>query len=211
MALKTRLSFSLILAIAFLTFTGCGAPKSPAGKKLGNLTIRSLANEGLSLTGNFTTAYYAFHDENRITLVLLDGSEESPDQALVIRMMWLPRGAKTPVNPNATNASFKHIVFAGDNREIVGVYGGGGYLYPKQNPGKKKINAAIWDGNMALQHASKGFADRLGHVQIDGKFKVLRDDEKVASLLESLEAQLKEKLGYPLLVQNDAVELEPEM
>lgn len=211
MALKTRLFCTLILTLGFLTLTGCGAPKSPAGKSLGNLTIRSLAHEGLSLTGNFTTGYYAFHDVNRITLVLLDGAEQAPDQALVIRMMWLPRGAKTPVNPNATNASFKHIVFAGENRDIVGVYGGGGYLYPKQKPGKKKINAAIWDGSMVLQHATKGFADRLGHVQIDGKFKVTRDDEKVASLLETLEVQLKDKLGYPLLVQRDTVKSESKM
>ena len=205
MALKPRLFSILLLAVFAVSFAGCGAPKSPSGKKLGDLTIRSLTQQGVSLTGKFKTGYYAYHDDNRITLILLDGDEQAPSQLLVARMLWLPRGSKTPVNRNATNATFKYIIYAGADRNIVGVYGGGGYLYPKQKPGKDHLNCAIWHGSMALQHLSKGFADRLGRVQIDGKFKVIRDDQKVASMLKQLESELAKKLGYPIMVKRDAL------
>jgi hypothetical protein len=214
MAFKTGLIRSLLLVALLLTFTGCGAPKSPSGKKLGALTIRSLEKDGLTLTGKFKTGYFAFHDANRVTVVLLDGNEDAPDQALIIRMLWLPRGSKTPVNRNATNATIKHIVFAGENRSIVGVYGGGGYFYPKQNPKatRKHLDAAIWDGSMALQHASKGFADRLGRVQIDGKLKnIIHDDAKVEALLDALDSEVSQKVGYKVLVQRDAQLLDASM
>jgi len=204
MAFKLRLFSVLILAVFVVSLAGCGAPKSPTGKKLGDLTIRSLAHQGVSLTGKFKTGYYAYHDDNRITLILLDGDEQAPDQLLVARMLWLPRGSKTPVNRNATNAIFKYVIYAGGDRNIVGVYGGGGYLYPKQKPGKDHLNCAIWDGSMALQHLSKGFVDRLGRVQIDGKFKVIRNDQKVATLLKQLESELAGKLGYPIMVKREA-------
>lgn len=187
-----------LLSLVLLVLTGCGTPQSPSGKKIGDLTIRSLVNENLSLTGQFQAGYYQFHDENRITLVLMEGSEEAPDQVLIVRMLWLPRGSKTPVNRNATNAAIKHIIFAGVNHEIVGIYGGGGYYYPKQTPGKNTIKGAIWDGSMALQHQTAGFADRLGRVQIDGKITITREDEKVQALLKSMEEDLSRKMGYKI-------------
>jgi hypothetical protein len=190
-----------LVCLLLLTLSGCGAPKSPSGKKIGDLSIRSIIHPGVSLTGKFKTGYYEYHDENRMTMVLFEGDEASPEQILIIRMLWLPRGSKTPVNRNATNATIKHIVFAGEDRSIVGVYGGGGYYYPKQKPGKDKINGAIWDGAMELLHASKGFADRLGRVNIDGNLKVHRNDAKVEETLKSLESELANKLGYKVMVE----------
>ena len=190
-----------LVCLLLLTLSGCGAPKSPSGKKIGDLSIRSIVHPGVSLTGKFKTGYYAYHDDNRMMLMLFEGDEASPEQILIVRMLWLPRGSKTPVNRNATNASFKHIVFAGDDRSIVGVYGGGGYYYPKQKPGKDRISGGIWDGAMELLHASKGFADRLGRVQIDGNLKVTRDDAKVEEALKALESELATKLGYKVMVQ----------
>ncbi|HAI13286.1 MAG TPA: hypothetical protein DCM28_16380 [Phycisphaerales bacterium] len=203
MSKRLSLFTSFIICGALLTVVGCGAPKSPAGKKIGDLTIRSLVNQGVSLTGKFKVGYYAYHDDNRMTMVLFEGDETAPQQVLIVRMLWLPRGSKTPVNRSATNASIKHIVFAGADRNIVGVYGGGGYYYPKSKPGKDRIKGAIWDGSMDLLHASKGFADRLGRVQIDGNLKVTRDDEKVEATLKSLEEELAGKIGYKVMVKRD--------
>lgn len=203
MALKSGLICTILSAALLLNLAGCGAPKSPSGKKLGDLTIRSLEKDGVTLTGKFKTGYFAFHDRDRITMVLFDGSEEAPNQVLIVRMMWLPRGSKTPVNRAATNATLKDIVFAGKKRNVVGVYGGGGYFYPKQNPSAKRhhIDGAIWDGNMALQHCAKGFADRLGHVQIDGKLKhIIHDNAKVDAILKNLDTELTQKIGYKVLM-----------
>lgn len=203
MSHRSGLITALLLCLTLLTFAGCGAPQSPSGKKISDLTIRSIEHEGVSLTGKFKNGYYAYHDDNRMTLVLFEGDEASPQQVLIVRMLWLPRGSKTPVNPNATNAAIKQIIFAGENREIVGIYGGGGYYYPKSKPGKDHVKGAIWDGSMELLHASRDFADRLGRVQIDGNLKVTRDDEKVAATLKQLEEELAQKIGYKVMVQRD--------
>lgn len=203
MSKRSGLIISLLACFVPLTVTGCGTPQSPSGKKIRDLTIRSIVNDGVSLTGKFKHGYYAYHDDNRMTLVLFEGDEASPDQVLIVRMLWLPRGSKTPVNRSATNAAIKHIVFAGADRNIVGVYGGGGYYYPKGKPGKDRIKGAIWDGSMQLLHASRDFADRLGRVQIDGNIKVTRDDEKVQAALKNLEEELAVKIGYKVMVQRD--------
>ncbi len=192
--------FCFILFIGFVP--GCGTIdtiKQISGKQLSELAVRSLDHEDTVLQGNFQTRLYHYHDDNRLTILLIEGEVENPSQVLIIRMLWRPRGSKTPVSANATNATFRHLVFAGNNS--VGIYGGGGYFYPKGKLGKAKIKGAIWDGTLALQHKAPNFVDRLGRAKIEGKFKLQRDDAAVNALLKKINILVRQKLGYPVLVK----------
>ncbi len=194
----------LIAAGLLLTVSACSVG-NPVG-----LTVRG-QNETdttpVQLTGDFRAAYYADTDPNNITFVLIDGDENQPTQAVVIRLFWRPRAGRTPLQKTATNCTISYLVFAPDpdndrrNPGQVGVYTGAGFLMPASAPGPAQLVADMWDASLRLDTRSDRFADLLGQATLTGSFEARRDPAKVDALLQQLNRALTDRLGFPRLVQ----------
>ena len=172
------------------------------------LAVTSRDDAGTRLRGDFDTAYYAFDSANSVTVVLLAGPEESPTQAATIRLFWAPQAGKTPISPEATNATVQYIVFADRRTEAgffreVGVYNGAGYLYLDGKPGVAQLTGSLWQSDLLLADRSERFNDLLGQSRIAGSFSARRDEQKVSQLLRQLNHRISGRLGYPRLVRAD--------
>jgi hypothetical protein len=202
---------ALIVAAAMLLTmcTGCSSLKPSNWRTLpsffggfsgagGDLTMHSTTDKNVTLQGIFDSGIYAAADRNTATVVLFDGPPESPTQVVTIRMFWNPQAGRTPVDPTATNATIQYIIFAGDE---VGIYSGAGYLYPKDDLDGDTFAGGIWQSTLRLADKTEGFVDRLGSAQMDGKFKVTRDDVHIDQKLHQLNVQIRERLGRSRLVQ----------
>ncbi len=211
-------SNSALLRSAFLAPVYCLLTTvllSSASCSIGNpagLTLRGQADADsapVSLRGRFDTAYYREADDNTVTFVLLDGDEASPTQAAVVRLFWRPRAGRTPLEETATNCTISYLVFADDpdgdvrNAGQVGVYVGAGFLFPGSKPGPAELTADLWDATVRLDTRSDRFADLLGTATMTGSFEARRDPAKVNELLNQLNRQVTQRLGFPRMVRND--------
>ena len=181
----SRLCVILVLA---LMCTGCAG---------GRLALRSAERDERVLVGNFSQSIYGFDDRNTLHVLLIEGDPQSPSQAVHVEMYWAPRAGRTPIDPLATNAVIRYIVFTGEG---AGIYGGAGYLFPHSKPGGGNFRAEVRSSSLRLQDASAGFADRLGLATATGEFLAQRDDLGAQRLLRQLRLQVHQRLGYPKLV-----------
>lgn len=195
--------WSVALAVA-----GCTSPLAAVGSPQG-LTITGQAESGVGgavkLTGDFSTAYYSYTDANTVTFVLLDGPEDSPTQAAVVRLFWRPRAGRTPLEPTATNVTIQYLVFAGRGNASgdgqVGVYTGAGFLMPSEKPGATKLSADFWNATLQLDTRTDLFRDLLGQATLTGSFTAKRDEAKVNALLRQLGREASRRLGFPRMVR----------
>ncbi len=169
-----------------------------AGCTGGKFAVRSESPSGNLLTGDFTTAIYNFSDNNTLSIILLEGTEQKPTQLVHVQMLWLPVAGKTPIDLLATNATINYVVFTGQG---AGVYRGAGFLFPKNSPGGSSFTADLKSSSMRLLDASPTFIDRLGLSKATGSFTATRDDAQALRLLRLMQTQLHEQLGYPSFVQ----------
>ncbi len=161
------------------------------------LALKSQSQQGLALEGGFTSSFYAMDDPNHLTVVLLDGSIQEPDQAVTIRVFWQPRAGRTPIDPTATNATIHYTIFTGDHRHEVGIYSGAGFVYPVGQIGDPVFNADVWQATLRLTDRSPGFKDLLGGAILDGHLTARRDDAAVGLALRRLRVLVTERMGYP--------------
>ena len=180
-----------LLLLAVLLLTGCTG---------GRLALRSAGEGGQVLMGNFTQGVYGYDDHNTLHILLVEGDLANPTQAAHLEMYWTPRAGRTPIDPNATNTVVRYIVFTGEG---AGVYGGAGYLFPRNDPGHRTFEAEIRHSSLRLQDASTSFADRLGLATATGSIRARRDDLQAQRLLRQLRLVLHDRLGYPKLVEAD--------
>lgn len=188
-----------------ITASGCATPwlhkMSGSG---GNLTLSSQVDTELERKASFENGLYTLEEGKRLTMVLFDGPAENPTRALTVRMFWRPRAARTPIDPTATNASVYYIVFRdGPVPAQVGVYSGGGFVYPYSEPGASAIKVGIWDATLRLQDASKDFEDNLTPATIKGRVVVHRDETGIHRQLRQLQVLIRDRLGYPKFVRTD--------
>jgi len=211
-ARTTSLAFTsaarVVAVLAAAMLVSCGGMER-ATRGTGALAIRSIGEQQATLVGDFSSGIYRYHDQNSVTVLLFDGPEDNPNQVMAIRMLWRPRAARTPISADATNATIRHIIFTGGTGEDVGVYAGGGFIYPRSNIGEERISIAIWSGTIRLTDRSDGFTDRLGEATVEGRFTARRDDTAVDETLRRLNGSLRERLGYPRLVQITSDETSP--
>ena len=177
---------------------GCGAG--------GKLSMYSETDPLTMIEGNFDSGIYSFDDTGNITVLLFDGPVDRPARAMTMRMMWKPRVTRTPLDPDATNATIRYVVFSGDEKTTVGLYNGAGYLYPKGRLGSGHLTLSLWQGDLRWSEASDGFEDQLGQVRLRGDFSVHRDDKAMHEALRRLSVRLSRSLGYPQYVRADPVD-----
>lgn len=184
-----RAAACVLLCIVALGVVGCSGS--------GQLSVRNATETGDSLTGSFDTAVYAFTDHNQLEIVLIEGPDDAPTQAVHLRMEWRPKAGATPVDRRSTNTTVRYIVFTGDG---AGVYSGAGFLYPNNKPGGDSFRGTLRSTSIRLRDASVTFADRIGRAKATGSFTAERDELATKQHLRRLQQQVSAKLGYPLRV-----------
>lgn len=100
-------------------------------------------------------------------------------QLVQVTLFIMPRAGSTPIENTANTALVRSIVVA---RGQVGVYGGGGFLYPSGDPGDPSFGGSIDRASMRFLAGTPGFADILGPAELSGSFRA-RLDEPSAELL----------------------------
>jgi hypothetical protein len=99
-----------------------------------------------------------------------------------IHMFLRPRPGKTPIATTASSVTIHCAVLA---RGEVGIYGGGGFLFPAGRPGDSSFGGSIEDGSVRLLASTPGFVDRLGAAEF-GAGVVAPEDEAAAAIMEHL-------------------------
>ncbi|MBI1371306.1 MAG: hypothetical protein GC159_00895 [Phycisphaera sp.] len=193
----TRLTTIIaLLAVAMLTLGGCSAFGGG-----GSLDIRTDSDNAPAVfTGSFSTAVYSAMDENDVDIILIEGSEDAPKQAMHIRMHWMPRAGRTPVDDRATNATVRLVVFQENG---AAVYSGAGFLFPHSTPGASNFTANLRSTALRLIDSTPGFSDALGAANATGAVSAVRDDDATLRIHRAIETALAAKLGYPRFVLND--------
>jgi len=186
----------LAAALLLLCLTACAGPVAGGGK----LSLASVNDRGAQLASNFTRGVYTHSGQDTVTMLLFDGPVEAPNQVLAIRMFWKPTAGSTPIDARATNATIQYLIFAGEDRTQVGIYTGAGYLLPKGKPGKPAFAGKILHADVTLAAATEGFTDRLGPARLAGGFSAALDSPVVSQQLRTLSAGVRNRLGYPRLL-----------
>lgn len=143
------------------------------------------------LAPSYRTTAYTFTDENTVDIYLTDLSAaeltqpwttptaELPSrpmgQITHIHMFLRPQAGRTPIDPNASNATIRHLILAPS--DATGLYAGGGFLLPGSTAASGTFSGSIKSGTLALDAASINFTDALGAARFRASFKVRRDDE----------------------------------
>ncbi len=132
------------------------------------------------------TAVYKKLDANTASIILSDmpeadlesrlagGAPGMPGAVLHLQMFVQPYAGRTPVASSACNTSITLVIFSG---ESMGVYGGGGFMFPSSAVGDATFSARMSGATMRLLSAGDGFADRLGLAEAGGRVNARRDDE----------------------------------
>jgi len=193
------------VSVMALILIGCAAGNDPHD---GDLTIQPRANPEDIAAGGFDRGIYSLDGPSVLTVLLTEGPEDNPTRALIVRMFWKPKAAATPLDETATNATVQYIVFQGTAEpgatpEQVGVYSGGGFLYPESEPGSATITANLWQATLSLADQSEGFEDTLGPSIMRGRFNAQRDDEGMIDAVRRVNIAVSEVLGVPRFVMAD--------
>ncbi len=178
-----------LIVIAAGLLTGCGAG--------GRLAVRSVGDTDIAIKSAYDIGYYAFDNDNELSVLLIEGEPDNPSQALHLRMLWEPRAGRTPMDIHGINASVRYVVFAGDE---VGVYDGAGFMTTSSWSLGRTLRAAVRDATLRLTDRSRNFEDRLGLATASGGFSVERNDAVMQKTLRRLERVIHQRLGYPRMV-----------
>ena len=192
-----------VLVILMMAMVGCAAGSNPHD---GDLSIQRRAAPDDIAVGGFDRGIYSHDGPSVLTVLLTEGPTDHPKRALIVRMFWKPKAAATPLDETATNATVQYIVFEGgddSDKAGVGVYSGGGFLYPENKPGAAVLTANIWQATLSLADQSEGFEDTLGPSVLRGRFNAKRDDEGMIDAVRRVNIAVSESLGTPRFVQAD--------
>ncbi|RNC80743.1 MAG: hypothetical protein ED559_02740 [Phycisphaera sp.] len=185
-----------ILALAMSAAQGCGT--------YARVSLESPLS-GATLRPNLTTTTYSYRDENTVDIYLTDLTPEElaipfddraqgwPTGQLVhIHMFIRPSPGKTPIEPQASNATIRHLILAPG---ATGLYGGGGFLLPSGGADSGKFGGKITAGTLRLQASSPNFNDALGPTEIRASFKVKEDRELASKIARRFEESMPRPEG----------------
>ncbi len=188
-----RLAPLAAVAVAVFIAGGC-APRYVRGE----VSVTSRTAHPVRLESTFAHGGYLI-ESGGATLLLSsvpldafrDGRVESA-QVMAIRLLWEPWPGRTPVNPEATNLMIRHVVIAQDE---IGVYGGGGFGWPKGTPGKTGLGIAIENSNVSLLDSTPGFRDLLTPAVIRGEVAAILDEKATVELRDAVSQFVTDRLG----------------
>lgn len=190
-----------VLALFSAVTSGCASGSNPHD---GDLHIQSRSNPEDIAVGGFDTGTYSLDGPSSITVLLTEGPREHFKRALIVRMFWKPKAAATPLDETATNATVQYIVFKdGPGGRQVGVYSGGGFLFPESGMGRSNLQANLWQATISLADNSDGFEDTLGPSILRGRFHAQRDDDGMIDAVRRVNIAVSDALGVPRFVMGE--------
>lgn len=152
---------------------------------------------GASLRPNLVTRVYTAQDENTVDVYLTDltpeqlGAPFSEDpgtrpvgQIVHIHMFIRPSPGKTPIEPQASNCSIRHLILAPG---ATGLYGGGGFLLPSGSAASGTFGGSISAGTLRLQASTPTFHDALGPTEVRASFRIKESRELALTIARRLE------------------------
>jgi hypothetical protein len=177
-----------------------------------NLRLEAVTQQGV-VVPEFRVRTYIPVDLNSADVYLSDIPSErllDPNDSLAdaagsivhIHMFLVPEAGSTPIDPTACNATVRQVVLAGPRGPegklpAVGVYGGGGFVLPGDDPGARSFSGDLFDATLKLTHATPGFVDRLGAARMSGEFAARRDDGLSRAVAQRFEALVRSAEAAP--------------
>ncbi|MFM1831211.1 MAG: hypothetical protein RLZZ558_1551 [Planctomycetota bacterium] len=162
------------------------------------LTTSGLTDEPARITTAPTEAWYAIEPAQisfyacDIPLGALAAGEKVSGQVVSIQMMWEPKPGYTPIEPTTTNVSIRLVVFAEGQ---VGVYGGGGFAWPRGSPESGSMGLLLTGSNLSLIARTDGFVDLLSPAQMLGTMRAVRNDARALSIRRAASQAVTDALG----------------
>ncbi len=146
------------------------------------------ANGRAAFTPGVLTGVYKPIDENSADVYLtdlpLDRLADTKDAMsdlsgtiVHVHLFLVPSAGDTPVDSTACNAAARMVVFSGG---AVGVYSGGGFVFPTDVPGGETYDGRIRNATLRLGQATADFADKLGPTVLTGALSAKRDEGAAA-------------------------------
>jgi hypothetical protein len=205
-ATAARFLLSRVLVVAFIplmAINACTALKGSAG----DLRAISLTDQSAMLPLRFVTAFYAPDRNGSTTVMLADAPlekflESPPEQGQIlhVELLWNPLPGRTPMDPSATNASLRLIVFV---QGEVGIYSGAGFALPFSDPAAgKTLSLTLRDATLQLEESTAGFRDVLGATQMTGSLTAAKDEKKTRLLNQAASQLVTNAFGRTRYVLN---------
>lgn len=173
---------------------GSCAPSTTAGL----VTLTSRTATPVQLTTSFAYGAYTV-DPAKTSLILstvpLDRlADRDFDQAEIVHVefLWRPRAGRTPVSADATNLSIRYVVLVDDQ---IGLYGGGGFGWPRGNAGDAGFGVSISGSNLALLDSTDGFRDLLTPARLAGQLDARLDETTAIRLRDVISQIVTDRLG----------------
>ncbi|MCE9619075.1 MAG: hypothetical protein K8R92_04105 [Planctomycetes bacterium] len=113
-------------------------------------------------------------------------------QVINIELLWEPKPGYTPLDPTTTNLAIRLLVFS--NGE-AGLYGGGGFAWPKGTPGETDMQLQITGSNLSLLAKTKGFVDLLSPGEMLGSVDASMNEQASVRLRRTASQIISNKLG----------------
>lgn len=186
----SRQAWRLVLCapIAACAFAGGCAGLGFGGSS--SVRVESLS-DNTYLAPQYVTQIYASESDQSANIVISDvpiddlraiGSEDATvtGSILHLHMFLTPKAGKTPIEFSANNCAATLIVLAGGE---VGVYRGGGFLLPSNDPGGSHMAGRVAQVTLRPGGGSPGFTDLLGHAELEGRVSARRDDPLTATVV----------------------------
>lgn len=166
-------NFACVCAVFVLSACGVSAPERLEFTSLGD-TPRTFPTDLGESTYAIDLANTSFIISD-LTQEQLADSTDLNGYVLHVELLWVPKAGKTAVDPEATNTSIRLVIFSGKE---VGVYGGGGFAWPKGTAGEDEFGVDIVGSNVTLIAATEGFVDMLSPAQVTGRLRSRLDESR---------------------------------
>ena len=185
--------FKNALFLAFcISLPACQQFNLVAGKT-SSLQLKSIGKNELVLPIDCATVVctegFANEGDVWITDIPMDdlqsGNIEN-GQIIRIQLLWFPKAGKTPLAETSTNFVVEHIIIAEGE---VGIYGGGGYCWPKGSA-QEGLTLKIEDATIAMQQNTQHFADLLTPATLNGTV-IGKADKKTARVISAAAQRFK--------------------
>ena len=192
----------LLTMLPMASGVGC-APTSPEG----SLALTSKTARPLRLDASFNHGAYAVEPVGASMIMstvpledLRSGNFENA-QVVDIQLMWEPRAGRTPVSKDSTNLVIRYVVLVGDQ---VGIYGGGGFGWPKGTPGKTGFGLDITGSSVSLVDSTDEFRDLLSPATLLGQVGCPLDAALTVKMRDTISQIVTDRLGRPRWVLEES-------
>ncbi len=191
-----RSTTAVLLLLVGLLVGGC-APSKPGGR----IALTSKTANPVRLDADFRYGGYVVEEGSSsiilstVPLARLQADDFESAQIVDISYLWKPRAGRTPVSRESTNLLIRHVVLVG--RTEAGVYGGGGFGWPRGTPGDDGFGIDIAGSSLTLIDSTEGFKDLLSPAAARGSVGGPLDATMAVRIRDAASQLVTDRLGRP--------------